>query len=135
MSAPVIYAILLIVTIRKFGFSLLCTYKLPLVSWIIESLLNITAGILYFSNASSKTTDKYLFASYMAALISWTAFYVTMFRLKKLMIYMDIQNETQIDIERQLKRMRMLYTILISTIVMTVAVPFTFLLITEKNHN
>ena len=70
----------------------------------------------------------------MAALISWTAFYVTMFRLKKLMIYMDIQNETQADIERQLKRMRMLYSVLITTIMMTVVLPFNFLLITQKNH-
>ena len=52
MSAPIIYAVLLIVTTRKFGFSLLCTYKLPLLSWIVEYLLNITAGILYFSNSS-----------------------------------------------------------------------------------
>ena len=135
MSAPFIYAILLIVTIRKFGFSLLCTYKLPLLSWIVESLLKFSAGILHFYNASQKTINYFSHASYIAAFISWTAYYVTMIRLKKLMIYMDIQNETQIDIESQLKRMRMLYTILISTIVMTVAVPFTFLLITEKNHN
>jgi hypothetical protein len=71
----------------------------------------------------------------MASLVSWTAFYVTMFRLKKLMIYMDIQNETQADIERQLKRMRMLYTILLSTILMTVVLPLIYLLITQKNIN